>query len=254
MKRLFRPPLGRKVLVWLGLRTREVLGAADPKQKADALWRSTARHRYRKEILAALLRMTSGVGRCMYCEDGPGDGVEHRWPKSRYPERTFCWENLLVVCGRCNRHKLARFPLDERGEPLLIDPTAEDPADYLELSPKQGMWVPKDESRKGQETLRVIKLNRWELVQARQDAWVSLQTLLVAYERHRADGDRAYANELRQAICRHPFSALLHYLLRVLELSHPEPFLVQPDRLDALRSLVPEIQGWLEGLGGALPS
>jgi len=67
----------------------------------------------------------------MFCEDSRGTDVEHFWPKSVYPTRTFDWLNLLLACAACNQAKGSGFPLDAQGRPLLIDPTAEDPWDYL---------------------------------------------------------------------------------------------------------------------------
>jgi uncharacterized protein (TIGR02646 family) len=245
MRRIPRLPLGRKTLVWLGLRTREILTADDPRGKAGDLWRSTRRHRYRREVHATLLRMTSGAGRCMYCEDSAGHQVDHRWPQSRHPERTFCWDNLLLACARCNGHKLAQFPLDEHNRPLLIDPTAEDPGEHLVHSHRQGMILVKDGSPKGTATIDVLKLNRWELVRGRQGAWVSLQSLLGRYHDLRVAERNEAAERLKSAICGHPFSALLDALLAVLDLPIPEPYLEEPDRLQALRALAPEIRRWL---------
>ena len=172
MRRLHRPSLGRKTWVWLSLRTRQVLAAEDPKARASKLWSKYSRHRYRERVREALRIMSSGVGRCMYCEDSAAQEVEHFWPKARYPERAFCWENLLLVCGQCNRSKLAQFPLDALGKPLLIDPTAEDPTLHLETSPRQGRLMARNGSPRGQTTIDVLKLNRWELERGRTNAWL----------------------------------------------------------------------------------
>jgi uncharacterized protein (TIGR02646 family) len=108
-----------------------------------------------REVHAVLRRMCSGNARCMYCEDAPADEVEHVWPKSLYPERTFRWENLLYACGSCNRPKSNRFRLfappgslaeheaarirgtvaasPPPGDPLLLDPRREDPLEFLKL-------------------------------------------------------------------------------------------------------------------------
>jgi hypothetical protein len=64
------------------------------------------------------------------------------------------------VCGQCNRSKLTQFPLDARGEPLLIDPTVEDPALHLDTSPQQGRLVARNGSLKGQTTIDVLNMLR----------------------------------------------------------------------------------------------
>ncbi len=251
MRRLHRPSLGRKTWVWLSLRTRQVLAAEDPKARAAELWRTLARHRYRARVHKALQRLSSGVGRCMYCEDSAAHEVEHFRPKARYPERAFCWENLLLVCGKCNRSKLAQFPLDARGEPLLIDPTAEDPALHLDTSPRQGRLVARNGSPKGQKTIDVLKLNRWELSQGRQNAWRGLEELLRWYAEHRAAGRHERAERCKREICERPFSALLCFLLRILELPDPGRYLEDPGGVETLQALAPEIRAWIEAAAGA---
>jgi uncharacterized protein (TIGR02646 family) len=67
----------------------------------------------------------------MFCGDSRSTDIEHFWPKSRYRHRVFRWDNLLWICAGCNRQKGDRFPLDSQRRPLLIDPTAEDPWDFL---------------------------------------------------------------------------------------------------------------------------
>jgi uncharacterized protein (TIGR02646 family) len=96
-------------------------------------------------------RLCSGARRCGYCEDSFADEVEHIWPRSLYPDKTFVWSNYLYACGPCNVLKGGRFEIyrqssDRRakllphrqyppppGSPLLIDPRHEDPLDYMTL-------------------------------------------------------------------------------------------------------------------------
>ncbi len=250
MRRLHRPSLGRKTWVWLSLCTRRILVANDPKRESAELWRSSVRHRHRARVLEVLRSFCSGTERCMYCEDSAANEVEHFRPKASYPERAFCWENLLLVCGKCNRFKLTQFPLDARGEPLLIDPTAEDPALHLVPSPRQGWLVARNGSPKGQKTIDVLKLNRWELTRGRQNAWLGLEELLRSYAELQAAGRHERAARCKREICERPFSALLHHMLRVLELPEPERYLLDPHGVGALRSLAPEIRAWVKLSGG----
>ena len=69
-------------------------------------------------------------GKCCYCEseipkDGHGKEVEHYYPQAQslYPHFRNDWNNLLLVCHSCNGKKSHKFPLDENGNPLLIDPS-----------------------------------------------------------------------------------------------------------------------------------
>ncbi|EXJ14457.1 hypothetical protein D779_2598 [Imhoffiella purpurea] len=112
--------------------------------------------------------MAGDTERCMYCEDSHGSDIEHFWPKSHYPEQMFVWRNLLLCCTECGRLKGTRFPLDETDDPLLLDPTSEDPWQHLDFDPETGNIVPRFDieqnafSRKGDSTVAILELDRRE--------------------------------------------------------------------------------------------
>jgi len=105
---------------------------------ASVAWANARSAKTMRELKQTLQRMAGRRERCMFCEDSRGTDIEHFWPKSVYQERTFVWKNLLLACAGCNRSKGDRFELDGLGRPLLIDPTAEDPWDYLFYDPATG--------------------------------------------------------------------------------------------------------------------
>jgi len=257
MRRLARAPLGKKLRVWLWRHARVVLAAGDPAAVASKRWASRRPFdvRYKTALREALQRMASGVERCMYCEESAAYPIEHFWPKSRFPERTFCWENLLVACDHCNnRCKGDRFPVDERGEPLLINPTAEDPSAHLELRPREGVLVPRAGSRKGTTTIDLFKLNRRHtLIQGRKDAWFALQQLIVNYAGYREAGRQEFAAMCMQSIRNYPFSAALEYLLRVMDRPEPEAYLTVPGCLQALHKHHDELRAWFASAGDHPP-
>ncbi|WP_434299710.1 retron system putative HNH endonuclease [Corallococcus exiguus] len=147
MRRLQRKALSPEAESFLNKRTTTVTSAANPKKKAELLWRSRKAKAF-KEIQRNLRQMASGIERCMYCEDSSGTDIEHFWPKSTYPTRAFTWTNYLWACSHCNSNeKRTAFPLDTKGQPLLIDPTNEDPLTFLTYSPATGRFQPK--SKKG---------------------------------------------------------------------------------------------------------
>ncbi|HAN46134.1 MAG TPA: HNH endonuclease [Cyanobacteria bacterium UBA8156] len=106
-------------------------------QKAPKTQTGKVQQRYRhKQVKAALVKAFHG--RCAYCESQitavTYGAIEHFFPKSRYPDRTFAWENLLLACDVCNSRKGDTFPLDAAdGTPLLVNPCAEDPAVHLQF-------------------------------------------------------------------------------------------------------------------------
>lgn len=132
---------------------------------SEKRWKSSRRSSDIQEVAATLKQMMGVRERCMYCLDSHGTDIEHFWPKTRYPERMFLWNNLLLCCTECGRFKRSKFPLNEYGEPLLIDPTIEDPWQYLDFDPETGnitaryMTEKNDWSAKGEQTVECFHLD-----------------------------------------------------------------------------------------------
>ena len=118
-------------------------------------------------ILGVLHDMAGTPQRCMYCLDSHGTDIEHFWPKARYPERMFVWLNFLLCCSECGRIKGDKFPLIDT-EPLLLDPTVDDPWAHLHFDPETGnlvaMWdvATSNYSAKGRATVETFRLDRRE--------------------------------------------------------------------------------------------
>ncbi|HCU51112.1 MAG TPA: HNH endonuclease [Micromonosporaceae bacterium] len=144
-----------------------VAHGTDAKRHARDLWN---RNRVpRRGLRDVLNRMAPGFQRCMYCGDSEGTSVDHFEPIARNPVRTFDWLNHLLACSFCNSNqKGSRFPVDELGNPLLIDPTVEDPFDHLALSLSVGEYRPR--TPKGGNTIDVLGLNRPILISGRTHA------------------------------------------------------------------------------------
>jgi uncharacterized protein (TIGR02646 family) len=226
---------------YLSERTQQVLLAAEPKQEAARLWGSKS-HEAFLEIRAALDLMASGLGRCMYCEDSRGTDIEHFWPKSAYPERTFHWDNYLLACGGCNsNHKRDQFPLDSAGSPLLINPTAEEPRDHLLLMSSTGEY--KYLTVKGERSIGVFHLNRVDLLGGRRNTWGAIQGLLVRYDQLCSRGDLSRALLMQRTLCEYPFSSVFSYLLHVAE-TPDAALLIDEDCLKVLDKY-PDIKSWL---------
>ncbi len=130
----------------------------------DAEWKSARRTKPLKTALGVLQTMAGNRQRCMYCGDSHGNDIEHFWPKQQHPERMFRWPNLLLCCTECGRFKGKTLPL-ENGVPLLVDPTAEDPWQFLDFDPATGNIVARfdlaanDWTAKGTKTVEVLHLD-----------------------------------------------------------------------------------------------
>lgn len=118
-------------------------------------------------IIKPLLQMTHN--KCAYCEckldiQGKSVTIDHFHCKSLYPEEVVSWDNLLPSCVHCNTNK---GKLDTK-EYHIIDPSKDNPKDYLYLS--HYMIRSKDNSltSKGRRTVDELQLNHRErLVWAR---------------------------------------------------------------------------------------
>ena len=135
MRRIVRAALPTPVLRYLREKQREV----DSGEPASKVWEWARQTKSMRSVYEHLLSMAGKRERCMYCQDSRGVDIDHLWPKARYPERTFLWENLILLCSGCNRKKGALFELDTRGSALLIDPTQEDPWDHLFYDSRTGI-------------------------------------------------------------------------------------------------------------------
>jgi len=144
---------------------------AEHRLNTVAEWKQARQTRGLKEVQATLRRMMGRHERCMFCLDSHGTDIDHFWPKTPFPERMFTWPNLLLSCAECGRLKGDAFPRIN-GQPLLIDPTVEDPWQHLDFDPLTGNLVARfhlDQnacSVKGVETVGVLHLDRREALAA----------------------------------------------------------------------------------------
>ncbi|CRK58591.1 SCE39.12, unknown, len: 249aa; limited similarity to others of unknown function some of which are associated with bacteriophage eg. SW:VE31_LAMBD protein EA31 from bacteriophage lambda (296 aa) fasta scores; opt: 133, z-score: 164.9, E(): 0.071, (35.3% identity in 85 aa overlap). Contains TTA codon, possible target for bldA regulation [Alloactinosynnema sp. L-07] len=187
------------------------LRPAERVASARALWRTNSA--VKGMIREALAAMAPGVQRCMYCGDSLGADIDHFDPLSRTPLRTFDWPNHLLACSVCNsHHKRDLFPLDERGKPLLIDPTVDDPFDHLLLSLSVGEY--RATTPKGIATITVFGLNRPLLVRGRQQARRVVVASLRNWAKARAAADEPDMDEAILTIREQPFADVCHAMLR----------------------------------------
>lgn len=131
--------------------------------------RKRAESKYRhKDVRAALESMCHD--KCAYCESKVAHisyaHIEHYRPKSRFPDRTFSWDNLLLTCGICNgpEWKGDRFPDAGDGGPFA-DPCEDDPTDHFRFvyDPVAKLASVYGSTARGVTTERELGLNRGKL-------------------------------------------------------------------------------------------
>ena len=169
--------------------------------------------------------------KCCYCEAyvrhiTPGT-IDHYRPKAAsqqgvgeplirpgYYWFAYEWENLLFACPTCNQTKRNLFPLrdasrrstshtdaHEREEPLLLDPSRDDPAEFISF--REEYAFPLEDNLRGRTTIEVLKLNdRNDLVERRREKLQTLRLLerVVAAmppQSHEAAAAQQFLNEAR---------------------------------------------------------
>ncbi|MFI9785719.1 hypothetical protein ACIHEI_19800 [Kitasatospora sp. NPDC051984] len=188
--------------------TGRVAAAGGDSKTARDHWKRAAAPK--QHIHRTLEPMARGNLRCMYCDDSRGTGIDHFQPIDSAPLRAFDWPNHLFACSFCNSNaKRDAYPVDTDGTCLLIDPTAEDPADHLVLFLRSGEYEPVVGSRKGRRTIEVFGLNRGDLVKGRLDAFHRACSNIRDWFTLVQDGD-PHADDVARALLDSPFVDVVH--------------------------------------------
>jgi uncharacterized protein (TIGR02646 family) len=168
-------------------------------KRADSLWGNKEQKGGKEEtgkkafdeIRDSLQKMGKAEGICHYCEHNHAKQIEHIYPKSLFPHKTFVWENYLYICGDCNKKKwnwckvfypsnsLNEIELKELGifpspteELVFIDLRQENPLDFmmLDLAGKTFHFLPISddknscEYKKARYTIDLLELNVDEIL------------------------------------------------------------------------------------------
>jgi len=249
MRKYIRPALGKRHQAYLDKKAGEMRSLPSREAKREAVARKWKQARQTKTVgegvFGVLRNMAGRRERCMYCEDSRGTDIDHFWPKSVYPERTFDWPNMLLSCSGCQRAKGDRFPLDKDGEPELIDPTAEDPWGHLYYVSQTGVVTARYDahtgqpSRKGLTTTALLPLNDEAITYGRRRASRRLREAVRAFLDAAIQGfagscRAAAAERLREAARDCPDYGLAQWYFvadgrdeepfRALQTNHPELF------------------------------
>ncbi len=150
--------------------------ARNPKLTISKFWAAV-----RQEIRPdAEILFRNFHGKCAFCESKmahvSSPHIEHFWPKSKFPHKTFAWRNWLLSCGRCNEAKWSHMPFCGP-IPCLIHPIIEDPQKHI------GFVGPivVEKTERGKQTIELVGLKRLDLEEERA-RWLDqiCQLLLLA--------------------------------------------------------------------------
>ena len=149
----------------------------------------------------------------MYCGDNLGTDIDHYRPKRHWPLLTFDWPNHLLSCSKCNSlNKGDQFPVGPNGEPMLLDPTLDDPAEHLHLVLATGEYL--DRTPRGEATIRLLDLNRPDLVQGRDRAVRDTARLLCDWRFAIERADIVHEDLVLYDLRRVPFAMVADAMLR----------------------------------------
>jgi uncharacterized protein (TIGR02646 family) len=152
------------------------------------------------EVKQALEEMFQG--KCAYCEAvishvSYGD-IEHFRPKSKFPEKCFEWDNLLLACSICNgkQQKGDNFP-EATDDGPLVNPVDEDPEDFFsfDYNPATQLAEINWKNQRGETSAKIYGLNREKLIRHRSE--IVIRLLFLA--KKATNGDEEAKNLLLKA-------------------------------------------------------
>lgn len=138
------------------------------------------------EIKATLAFETTD--KCAYCDSTMAvvnfPHVEHIRPKARFPELVVTWENLTIVCERCNNEKLDYW---SDSTPLL-NPYEDNPDDHLLFI--GDLIMPRPGSDRGLMTVQKLGLSRQHLISQRLERVKAVLSFVESWARAKAEDVR----------------------------------------------------------------
>lgn len=151
------------------------------------------------DIKSALKNETHG--KCVYCESkfehvSYGD-IEHILPKNEgaRPDMYVEWNNLTLSCEQCNRS--GKYTYYDPALPL-INPYIDDPIDHFQDIGPLIFHIVGDE--RARITEKVLKINRFSLVDRRKEAIEKIEILLSSWEKEQNPNVKEIlTHELREA-------------------------------------------------------
>jgi len=210
----------------------KISGRNAQKLHAEKLWTNKTNNKTFAEIRTVLGEMCKGNERCCYCEDNRASDIEHFFPKSIYPEKTFVWKNYLLICGDCNSAKNNRFPVftidsdyvfaelnqSANYNAVLLNPRNDNPLDYFDLDLATFQFVnrfddtTKKEAVRAEQSLKILKLNTdsgkkgENLTKQRKTAFENFRSHLYRYRDLKEQSDIAEMENVKLYITRtsHP--------------------------------------------------
>lgn len=134
---------------------------------------------YRRPAIKAALEAETHC-KCAYCEGrfNPCSygHIEHKLPKSKFPNLVCAWTNLIMACQVCNTNKRDYYDPECR----LLDPHVDDVEKLVVFA---GSFALAEPGSRADKTIEQLKLNRPALLHAREEVLKDLGRNLDRLER-----------------------------------------------------------------------
>ncbi|WP_312777483.1 retron system putative HNH endonuclease [Corynebacterium variabile] len=142
-----------------------------------------------RQALEAMNMDRGSAALCSYCEsllvENSGSHIEHLFPKSEYPDRTYRWDNLYLSCqntDHCGHYKDSTAAPDY--DPAdLIRPDIDSPDGYLHFHSSGEVTVrgglSDAERHRAQTTIDVLNLNAPSLIASRHAVASQVQAMIL---------------------------------------------------------------------------
>ncbi len=171
------------------------------------------------DVLEALKRIygDEDFSYCCYCEsiinDVSYEQIEHRMPKRKtldqYPQKTYDWDNLHLVCGICNGHKGNEY---DENEPIL-DAAVDDIEQHLGYKCKPKGVYRETLSHRGITTVEHADLDRPSLLTARLKIFVDTVNAIDEIRKLGNDTRVYTAKKALRDTCKGEHGSLIKYLM-----------------------------------------
>lgn len=191
--------------------------AAHKKDKTKKVPDSIKNRYNQPDVRKALEEMYGGY--CCYCDASVGEvaheHIEHRKPKSIFPELAFQWENLHLSCPKCNMAKGNDF---DDADPIL-DPTEDRPiSDHLTYDEPErgddGLYC-RAESKRGATTIKQANLDRSKLRRSRLDVYLSTLKVTNQINRDREHPNVEFVKQQLEQKTSKQFGSVIAFVIKV---------------------------------------
>ena len=179
----------------------------DPKKVPGKLYEKYKRD----DIREALNVMYKGL--CCYCEMQIApvsfDHVEHRYPKKKYPKRTYEWDNLHLACTQCKVSKGDEFDSKNPILDAVLDEISKHLSYRIDIL---GVWCEAKSSR-GKTTRKHANLNRLQLRLDRVKIYLEAKEFIKILREDPHNPKLSNARQWLEALCDGPYGSVIRWAM-----------------------------------------